>query len=170
MFGISTGISSDLYRVALVVHILVSIVGFGAVLLNGVYAAHAQKRPGAEGRAISEANYAVSTIGEIFILAVPLAGLALVWASDGVWKLSDLWIWLSLVLFGVALVISRVVLMPGHRRTNQLLAEPDTELDADPSQRVAELDRIGKTMAASGATLNLLLVAILVLMIWKPAG
>lgn len=32
MFGISTGIGSDLYRVALAVHILLFIGGFGAVV------------------------------------------------------------------------------------------------------------------------------------------
>lgn len=136
--------------------------------LNGVYVTHANRRPGAEGRAISEANYAVSTLAEGFILAVPLSGLALAWASDAAWSLSDLWIWASIGLFGLAFAISRGVLMPGHHRVNQLLLELDREPDGDGAQRLSELERLGRTMATSGAALNLLLVTIVVWMIWRP--
>jgi len=170
MFAIDDGIGSNLYQVALAVHILLSIGGFGTVLLNGVYAAHSQKRPGPEGRAISEANYAVSNIAEVLILAVPVSGLALVWASDGSWSFSDLWVWLSLVLFGVALAISRAVLMPGHRRINALLLAMEQQPSADPAPQLAEIGRIGKASAASGMALHLLLVAAIVLMVWKPTG
>lgn len=170
MFAIETGVGSDLYRVLLLSHILLSIGGFGAVLLNGVYASQAKARPGPPGRAISEANFAVSAIGEGLILAVPVSGLALVWASDGAWSLSDLWVWGSLALFGLAFAIARGVLMPDHRRINAVLVELEEHEDEDPSPRVAELDRLGARMAASGAALDVLLVAILVAMIWKPTG
>ena len=170
MFGIDDGIGSNLYRVVLAAHIILSIGGFGAVLLNGVYAAHTQKRPGPEGRAISEANYAVSNIAEALILAVPVSGLVLVWVSDGAWSFSDLWIWASIVAFVVALGISRGVLMPGHRRINALLLAMEQQPVADPGPQLAEIDRIGKASAASGAALNVLLVIIVVLMIWKPTG
>ncbi len=123
MLGIDTGIDSSLYEATLVVHILLSIAGFGAVLLNGVYFAQAKKRLGPEGRAISEANFAASAIAEVLILAVPVSGLALVWVSGGAWSLDDLWVWVSLVLFVVAFAISRGVLRPAHRRVNRLLRE-----------------------------------------------
>lgn len=170
MFGIETGPASNLYRVVLAAHILLSIGGFGAVLLNGVYAAQAKRRPGPGARAISEANYAVSTIGEALILTVPVSGVALVWSSAGAWSFSDLWIWASLSLFVVAFAISRGVLMPAHRRINRLLAELDEDPTADPTPRLAEIHRIGKTSAGAGGALNVLLVVIVVLMIWKPGG
>lgn len=169
MFGIETGYASNLYRMVLLVHLLLSIAGFGGVLLNGVYAARAKQRPGPEGLAISEANYSVSAIAEVLILLVPVSGLALVWASDGMWALSDLWVWLSIALYAVAFVISRAVLMPGHRRINQLLAElVRTPSPSGPPPQVAEVERIGRTMGMAGGSLHLLLVVIVVLMIWKP--
>ena len=86
---------SGLYKTLLVLHILTAIVGLGAVMLNGLYAAQAQKRQGPGGRAISEANLAVSTIGEYFIYAIPVFGILLVLDSDKLWKFSQTWIWLA---------------------------------------------------------------------------
>lgn len=171
MLGIETGPTSDLYRVVLSLHILFAIAGFGGVLLNGLYAARAKERQGPEGRAISEANYRVSSVAEIFILLVPVTGLVLVWVSDGAWRLKDLWIWLSLVLYAVAFVISRAVLVPGHRRINRLLAEiEEHDPEQGPPPQVAAIEQAGRAMAMSGAILNVLLVALVALMIWKPIG
>src|SRR5262249_9695726 len=99
-------IDSGLYKFFLVCHILVAIVGLGAVLVNGLYDAQARKRPGPPGRAIVEANNAVSTIAEYFIYAIPLFGFALIGLSDKFWKFSQTWIWLSLLLYVIALGIS----------------------------------------------------------------
>lgn len=171
MFGIDTGIDSSLYEAVLVVHILLSIAGFGAVLLNGVHFAQAKQRLGREGQAISEANLRVSGIAEVLILAVPASGLALVWAADGAWSLDDLWVWNSLALFAVAFAISRGVLAPTHRRATRILGELDgTGTGTGHETRLAELDRAGATMARAGAVLDLLLVAIVILMITKPVG
>lgn len=169
MFGIEIGVAGNVYRIVLLVHLLLSIAGFGGVLLNGVYAARAKQRPGPEGLAISEVNYSVSAIAEVFIILVPVSGLALVWASDGIWVLSDLWVWLSIALYAVAFAISRFVLMPSHRRINQLLAEMGrTPASSGPPTQVTEVERIGRNMGMAGGALNVLLVVIVVLMIWKP--
>jgi uncharacterized membrane protein len=165
---VGVGVGSGVYRMLLVVHILLVIAGLGTVVLNGLYATRARQRPGPEGRAISEANYAVSRIAEVLILGIPVSGLALVWASDGAWSLSDGWVWLSLLLFGVALAISLGVLGPSHRRANGILATLETE-SPDVAIRAAEVERLGRVMAVSGSALNLLLVVILALMVWKPA-
>ncbi len=81
--------NSGIYKTLLVLHILTAIVGLGAVMLNGIYAAQAQKRPGPGGRAVSEANFVVSTIGEKFIYAIPIFGILLVLASDKAYKFSQ---------------------------------------------------------------------------------
>jgi hypothetical protein len=54
-------VNDGLYNFLLLLHIAASIVGFGAVVLNGVYGAQAKQRPGPGGLAITEANYFVST-------------------------------------------------------------------------------------------------------------
>jgi uncharacterized membrane protein len=161
---------SGLYKTLLVLHILTAIVGLGAVMLNGLYAAQAQRRPGPAGRAVSEANYAVSTIGEYFIYAIPVFGILLVIVGDPLWKFSQTWIWLSLLLYVFAIGISHSILIPGHRKINALLAdvEQGPPPTAGPPPQVAQIQALGKRQAAAGATLNVVVVIFLILMIWKP--
>lgn len=166
------GTNSGIYKVLLVAHVLAAIVGLGGVALNGAYAAQAQRRPGPPGRAVSEANYSVSRVAEYVIYTIPLFGLALVWAADGAWALTQTWVWVSLALFAAALGLSHGVLIPGHRRINTLLAEMEAgrpPVDGPPPQ-AAELERLGKRQAAVGATLNALIVVFLALMVWKPGA
>jgi uncharacterized membrane protein len=162
--------NSGLYKTLLVLHILVAIVGLGSVMLNGVYAAWSQKRPGPGGRAASEANFFVSNVGEKFIYLIPIFGILLVLASDKAWKFSQTWIWLSLLIYVVAIGISHSILIPGHKRINALLAEMEQGPPpaGGPPPQVAELQTIGKKMAAAGATLNVVVVIFLALMVWKP--
>lgn len=169
MFAAATGLDGSLYRVLLLLHIVAAIVGFGGVLLNGVYAAQSQQRPGPAGRAVSEANYAVSMIAEKFIYAVPVLGLLMLWASDGAYSLGTTWVWLSLAIYVAALGVSHSVLLPGHRRLNALLLELEQAVPAGgPPPQVAQIEGLGKRMAATSVVLHLSLVVILVLMVWKP--
>jgi len=166
------GINSGIYKFLVVLHLIAAIVGFGGVLLNGVYAAQARKRPGPTGRAVTEANYAVSMLAEKFIYAVPILGLAAMGFSDSVWKFSQTWIWLSLVLYVLAIGISHSVMIPGHRRIIELMKAmeeaPTGGRAPGPPPQVAELEATGKRLAGGAMVLNLMLVAIIAMMVWKP--
>jgi Predicted integral membrane protein (DUF2269) len=161
---------SGTFKVLLLLHILSAIVGIGGVLLNGLYAAQAQKRPGPPGRAISEANFAVSTVAEKAIYLVPVFGILLVLASDGVYKFSNTFVWLSLVLFIAALGVSHSVLIPGHKKINALLLEMEQGPPpvGGPPPQVVQIQALGKRQAAAGMALNVVLTVILALMIWQP--
>jgi uncharacterized membrane protein len=162
-------INSGLYKTLLVLHILCAIVGLGSVMLNGIYASQAARRQGSARRAVSESNFFVSSIGEYFIYAIPVFGILLVLASDKAWKFSQTWVWLSLVIYVVAIGISHSILIPGHKRLNSLFAEMEDGAAAAPDSRQAvEVDAIGKRMAAAGAILDVTVVVFLILMIWKP--
>jgi uncharacterized membrane protein len=164
------GTNTGIYKMLLLLHILSIVVGIGAVMLNGLYAAQAQKRPGPAGRAVSEANETVSNIAEYVIYTIPLWGLLLVMFSDGAWELSQTWVWLSIVVYVLALGISHSVLIPGHRRINELLAEMEQGPPpaGGPPPQVATLEQLGKRQGAAGMAANLLVVVLIVLMIWKP--
>jgi hypothetical protein len=164
------GLNSGIFKALLVLHILSAIVGLGAVMLNGLYAAQAQKRPGPAGRAVSEANEAVSNIAEKVIYLIPVFGILLVGASDGAIKFSYTFVWLALSLFIGALGVSHSVLIPGHRKINALLLEmeqgpPPT---AGPPPQVAQIQALGQRQAVAGMLLNVVVAVILILMIWKP--
>jgi Predicted integral membrane protein (DUF2269) len=164
------GTNSGIFKLLVVLHILSAIVGLGGVLLNGLYAAQAQKRQGPTGRAVSEANYAVSTVAEKVIYLIPVFGILLVLASDSGVSFGDTFVWLSLGLFVIALGISHSVLIPGHRRINGLLLEMEQGPPpvGGPPPQVAQIQALGQKQGGAAMVLDVILVAILALMIWQP--
>jgi uncharacterized membrane protein len=170
------GLDSTGYKIVLLLHILCAIVGFGTVILNGLYGREAKRRPGPGGLAISEANLFVSGIAEYFIYAVFVTGFALVGMSDKAWKFDQTWIWLAIALYVVGIAVSHAILFPNARRMKDLAAEmvaagpPPADAPPGPPPQVAEMERRGKTLGMASSFLHLLLVVILVLMIWKPGA
>jgi hypothetical protein len=166
---------NDAYKIVLVLHILCAIVGFGAVFLNALYGQQAKSRKGVEGLAISEANELVSKVGEYFIIAVFLLGLALVFMGDPVVKFDQTWVWLAMTLYIIALGISQVLLLPRVRRLIALQRElvsagPPPAGATGPPPQVIELEKVGKQVGMIAPSLNILLIVILTLMVFKPGG
>ncbi|HEX9467374.1 MAG TPA: DUF2269 family protein [Acidimicrobiia bacterium] len=169
------GITSTGYRIVLVLHIFCAIVGFGAVYLNAIYGAEIKKRRGPDALAVYEANYRVSHIGEFFIYGVFVFGLALVGLSDKAWKFSQTWVWLAVVLYLVGIGLSHGVLLPAVKRMGALMREmvgagPPPAGAAGPPPQAAEMAALGKRVGMAGATLDVLMVVILCLMVWKPGA
>ena len=169
MLAYETGFSG-LFKVFLVLHILSAVVGLGGVMLNGLYAAQGQKRPGPGGRAISEANFAVSSIAEKVIYLIPVFGILLVLTSDSAFKFTNTFVWLALLLFIGALGVSHSILVPGHKKINALLLEMEQGPPpvGGPPPQVAQIQALGKRQAAAGGSLNVVVAVILILMIWQP--
>ena len=86
-------------------------------MLNGLYGAAAKKRPGPGGLAIGQANLAVSKVGEYFIYAVFVFGILLVLMADDDDRSSfgDTWVWLSILLYVVAIGFSHGFQLPERR-------------------------------------------------------
>lgn len=165
-------VGDDSYDLVLLLHILAAIVGFGAVFLNALYGAQVRARRGSEGLAILEANFLVSKVGTYFIYAVFVLGIVLVLMSDDVWSFGDTWIWLSMLLYIVGIGLSHGVQQPSVRRMIALMEEMGTAGPpaAGPPPQAAEMQELGKRLGATGATLNVLLVVILYLMVFKPGA
>ena len=168
--------NSDAYNVVLVLHILTVIIGLGAVFLNAIYGAQAKARRGPEGLAIAQANLKVTEIAQYFIYAIPIFGIALVFMSktDGIqfYDWDQTWIWLSIVLYLVALGLSHGLLMPAVKRMQVLMGEviaagPPT---GGPPPQAAEMEQLGKRIPPVGAALNILVIVIVALMVFKPGG
>ena len=168
------GIDSTAYKIVLLLHILCAIVGFGDRLPQRPLRARGEDAAGAGRPGDPEANLFVSKIAEYFIYAVFVLGIGLVSMSDDAWKFSQTWIWLAMVLYIVGIGVSHGVLFPNAKKMRDLAAEmvaagpPPADAPPGPPPQVAEMERRGKTLGAASTFLHLLLVAILVLMIWKP--
>ena len=148
------------YELLLVIHLITVVVGIGGVVLNGVYGAQAKQAGPNGGNAIARANYAVSGIAEYFIYAIPVTGVLMVLDDDYPWDFSDTWVWLSIVLYVVAVGNSHMNLKPGARRMIELTQGPPTP----------EVETVGKRLAVAGTINDLLAVALIVLMVWKPGS
>ena len=169
------GLNSGAYKFFVVLHLLSVIIGFGSVFLLGVFGAKAKARGGREGLAVGEVTYDVAKQwSEWFIYAVPVTGIIVVLLSDDVWKFSQAWISLSFLLYIAALGISHALHTPNIRRMNELVAEltaagpPPGGGSGGPPPQVAELEARGKRAGATGAVLNLIVVIVVFLMVWKP--
>ena len=167
------GLNSGIYKFLLVLHLITVVVGFGAVMLNGVYAARANKAGGREGVAISEANTFVSDrVAELFIYAVPILGILLILVSDDVWGFDQTWISLSFLLYIIGIGLSHGLLRPTVKRLNaltaQLAAAGPMPSAGGPPPEVAEVEALGKRAGAVGAVLNVIVVLVIFLMVWKP--
>jgi uncharacterized membrane protein len=164
------GIDSGLYKFLLVLHILFAIVGFGGVMLNGIHGMQAKKRKGREGLAIMDSTIAVSGVAQKFVYGVFVLGILLIVASDDAWKFSHLWLSASMGLYILAMGLSHGVLQKNVKHMRALMAEmaEGPPPAGGPPPQVAELERRGKTVGMASMVLDLFLVAILALMIWKP--
>ncbi len=168
-------VRDGVYDLFLFLHILAVIVGFGAVVLNAVYAAQAKARTGLASLAIVEANSFVGwRIAEYFIYAVPILGFALLGLSKDpttdtfVWEFSEFWVWGSLVLYIIGIAISHTVLKKAEREFRETLTSSAATV---PGVRVADVPRLvelDKRLAAAGGTLNVILLLVLIFMVWKP--
>jgi uncharacterized membrane protein len=174
------GIRSGSYNLFLLLHLIGVIGGFGPTLVAPFFGAQAKARPGREGLAISEATFEViRKYAEWMIYSVPITGIVMVLLSDDGWQFSDAWISLSFLLYIAALGIVHAVQYPNLRRMNALMADLAAGAPAPgaaagpgapggPPPQVAELEMRGQRVAAVGGVLNLILLLILILMVWKP--
>ena len=188
------GVDSGAYDTVLVLHVLCVIIGFGGVFLNGIYGAEAKRRRGREGLAIFEATERVGKIAEMFILAVPVFGIALILMSHSQWKFSQAWVIGALTIYAAALTLSFGFHLPNLRRMGGLMHELVSMSEAPPAvaggavptddpqaaaaiagaggpppQAVA-VARCGRLAGVYGGTLNLAIVAVVILMVWKPGS
>jgi hypothetical protein len=154
-------------------HILSIIIGFGGVMLNGIYGAEAKKRKGPTGAAIGEANLTVTKIAEKVIITVPIWGILLVIRSDGVWEFSQLWVGVAIVLFIAVMGFATGVQLKNQKRMVALAGElaaagPPPAGASGPPPQVAEMEALEKKLGMGGAFLSLMVVVLIYLMVFKP--
>ena len=157
-----------MYKFVLTLHILSVVFGLGTVSLNGVYAAKAKQLGGPGQGAVMRVNFDVTMLAEKIIYTVPIWGILLVVIGHDSHALSmgQTWLWLSLLLYVVAIGISHAVMIPGAKAM-QALGQKFASGNGTPEDG-AVAAATEKRLAAGGMTLDLLLVVIIVLMVAQP--
>ena len=165
------------YELLKFLHLLAVVVGIGNTAMNPVYGTFAKNNPGPGGLAVTEANYKAGRIGEWFIYAIPIFGILLVLHDDGPGEWGDTWVWLSIVLYVIALGIATGILFPSHKKMIGLQRELEAmgpppagvaDTATGPPPQVAELDRLGNRLAQFGGLLHVIATVLILLMVWKP--
>jgi uncharacterized membrane protein len=161
---------NTVYDIVYYLHILAAIVGYGGVFLNGLYGQQATTRSAREGSAIAAANMSVTNVAEIFIYASFAFGIILaIMAEDGSGVgFDEPWLSLSMLLWIVAIALVHAVMKPAMRAYNMDLVQQAE--GKEPGSTGVDLGALDKKMGATGAALNLILVVILYLMIFKPGA
>ncbi len=146
MFG---AIGSTPYNIMLLIHILGAIVAFGAAFVNPLVQRMAA-REGSGSIVASGQAAALARISFPALLVTGLIGFGIAGMSDQIFKLSQTWLMLAVLLWLAQAGLYFFGLLPAFRR----LASGET----------------GAASAISGLTGvgHILLLAILYLMIWKP--
>jgi len=163
------GFNSGVYNVFLFLHVLAVIVGFGGVLLNGLYASRARRYEPAQTLAVLEVNGFVSSrVAEWFILAAGILGFGLVSLSDGVFSWGQTWVWLSILLYVVSLGVSHGLLLPRVR--TMIATQAGLVAGTASADAPARMEALGKQVGMFSGALHLSFVVILVLMIFKPGS
>ena len=158
------GVGSNLYDLVLVLHVLAVIIGFGGTFIARFYGAEGAKRQGGEGLAIAEATMKVTSLAPTMaVYTVPILGILLILLSDDVWQFSDAWISLSFLLYIVIIVLAVTVHVPNIRK--MIALRRGTE-----GVQTTEVEKRTRTAAVVGGILNLLWIAILFLMVFKPGA
>jgi hypothetical protein len=142
---------SAAYDLVLLAHLLSALVGFGAVVVSGVFAV-VLARSGPE----SEAG--VNWAGRVLFL-VPVFGAILVLISKGAWSFSDRWVVIGLVLWAVVAFGAEMALWPAERKLQVAVGE------RAPAEAVRSLCMVVAAMATGGFVV---LVAASVVMVAKP--
>ncbi len=161
------GLSSNLYRIVDVLHILAAIVGFGGLIAHGAYNANAFKGKARDAVAVLRSTASITNIAMYAIYTVFALGIALVALSDGFHGFGDPWISASFVVWFAIVGISHGMVKPS------LAALTDAATAADPESILSEdatAMAAAKKLAMGEGLVQVLLAVALVLMIFQFGG
>jgi uncharacterized membrane protein len=169
------GVNGDLYKLLLVLHLVFAIGGFGAMAFNSIYLLRAKQRGGSAQGAINQANAEISRLAEYLIYAVFILGIALVSVSKThgkeVWKFSQGWLVAAIVLYVVILGLLHGFIRPRQRQYSDLVGQ--VAGGSGQGVRPPGVDRLEvleQQIGLGWAAFNLVVIAVVYLMVFRPGG
>jgi hypothetical protein len=160
-------INSGPYKLLLVLHIAAVVVGFGGLVLNTRYTATATRAGGREGAAIATANLEISKWALYALYSVPVWGIGLIGASKSgskmLYTFGSPWVSIGFLLWFVAVGIVHGLVVPSQRKLTAVLNGT-----GDGSSTTTDVRTLNSRLATAGAAIDIILVVVLVLMVFKP--
>lgn len=160
------------FRIFLFLHLVCVVGGFGALAYNGLYLTLGRRQKVGAGPVLA-ANKQVSSLGELLVYGAALFGIAAAGSSHNTDKFSQAWLIAALAIYVVMLGILHGWIRPRRRRydnvTEALAAATRTAPQAQAPD-VAELARLDRQIGAGWGVFNILVLAALYLMVFRPGG
>lgn len=157
--------NDPVFAVLLVLHILVAVIGFGAIGATGIFAARAARLADPHrDAAIRRYFQSGRNLAERAVLLVPLFGAALLGIGDPADRRAA-WPWIGLGLWVVAMGLASARLWPAERALQLAFsAEPQPQ----PESLIA-IRRAGRSAETAAGLVSICFAAALVVMIAQPA-
>ena len=148
-------------KMLLVLHVVGSVFIVGPMAILPVSAMRALRA----GNASQLATLAKSTeLFSMLSIIVAVVGFPLMWRDRHDLTFTTPWILISTVLYAVALLLNLFLVVPAIRRASaQLMVS-----SSSPSTTPKGSDRGYAAISAGSGVVSLLLVAVVVLMVWRP--
>jgi uncharacterized membrane protein len=149
----------------LIVHVISAIIGIGATFTFGVLGSLSGRIEGPGAIALLEGNLAIEKflVRPFALLLLPLSGALMIfkrgWSTN---FFSHTWLLTAIVLYVIAAGVATGILTPGVRKL--------IELGKGGQAGTPEFNRIVSIQQRLGTTLDVVVIVIVVLMVWKPGG
>ena len=156
------------YDLLVTLHLLCVIGGFGFLAYTGFTLAVGRHRGAAVGTL--EVTLQVSALAELLIYGALVFGVAAV-GSSHVWGFGQTWVYLALTLYLVDIAILHGVIRSSQREYAALatgLAAAPPASGAGPPPELARIDQLERRIGVGWGVFNIIVVAVVFLMVFKP--
>jgi hypothetical protein len=167
----ATGAPGVGFQILLLLHVICAVGGFGGVIYRA-FALDSARRKGEAATAGVLAVYGqVSSVAEVLIYGALVFGAGAVAADHGNPSFHKPWVPIAVGCYVVMVGVLHGMVRPSERRYRATLLElaqaPAVAPPGRPPQ-LAELDRLYRRLGAGMGIFNVVLVAALYLMVFKP--
>lgn len=150
-----------MFNLLLSLHVLFAVFAVGPLVFAATTAARGVRTADAGATAFSARVLKIYANASLLVVVLGIGLMSLDspdHQGEKVAKLSDTWIWLSVVLWLVAVGIVHAVVVPALTRATEMIGRQEPV--ASPTARVA----------AAGGTVGILFGVIVFLMVYRPGG
>jgi len=153
----------------LILHIFAVMIAFGPTFLFGAIVALGRKKPQHMAFAAEVTDFLERRVTIPVAAVVPFLGLAMIFTGHfNLWKSE--WLIISIILYTITFAFGVLVQNKNSARMVELLNSMPPGPPPAGAEPPAEVATLGRKLQMGGAFLGLMILAILVLMVWRPGS
>jgi Predicted integral membrane protein (DUF2269) len=157
------------FNLWLILHIFAVMIAFGPTFLFGVIAALGQKQPQHAAFAAEISDFLERRVTIPVAVVVPFFGLAMIFTAHfNLWKSE--WLIISIILYTITFAFGVLVQNKNSGRMVRLLNSMPPGPPPPGAEPPADVIALGRKVQMGGMFLGLMILAILVLMVWRPGS